>query len=186
MSASRQCQSSHVSHENVTQSPNPFQHYFQCLGNFTLLASASLPNPPQRFACLCTHTALQLRLRHFPPISALTTPYAFTHPLLPSLRSRGALPTCLCRRLPSQHASDTTNHPYTCVVPSQHASNTTYNPYACVEPSQHASNTANHPYTCVVPSQHASDTAKHPYACVVPSQHASDITYHPYACVVPS
>ncbi|MBW0559678.1 hypothetical protein O181_099393, partial [Austropuccinia psidii MF-1] len=27
--ASRQCQSSHVSHENVTQSPNPFQHYAQ-------------------------------------------------------------------------------------------------------------------------------------------------------------
>ncbi|MBW0535811.1 hypothetical protein O181_075526, partial [Austropuccinia psidii MF-1] len=27
--ASRQRQSSHVSHENVTQSPNPFQHYSQ-------------------------------------------------------------------------------------------------------------------------------------------------------------
>ncbi|MBW0507483.1 hypothetical protein O181_047198 [Austropuccinia psidii MF-1] len=33
--ASRQRQSSHVSHENVTQSPNPFQHYLQRLGNFT-------------------------------------------------------------------------------------------------------------------------------------------------------
>ncbi|MBW0536861.1 hypothetical protein O181_076576, partial [Austropuccinia psidii MF-1] len=27
--ASRQRQSSHVSHENITQSPNPFQHYSQ-------------------------------------------------------------------------------------------------------------------------------------------------------------
>ncbi|MBW0582406.1 hypothetical protein O181_122121 [Austropuccinia psidii MF-1] len=39
--ASRQRQSSHVSHENVTQSPNPFQHYAQRSCNFTSLASAS-------------------------------------------------------------------------------------------------------------------------------------------------
>ncbi|MBW0483694.1 hypothetical protein O181_023409 [Austropuccinia psidii MF-1] len=38
---SRQRQSSHVSHENVTQSPNPFQHYAQRSCNFTSLASAS-------------------------------------------------------------------------------------------------------------------------------------------------
>ncbi|MBW0507172.1 hypothetical protein O181_046887 [Austropuccinia psidii MF-1] len=44
--SSRQRQSSHVSHANVTQSPNPFQHYSQCSGNFTSLASASPPNPP--------------------------------------------------------------------------------------------------------------------------------------------
>ncbi|MBW0560126.1 hypothetical protein O181_099841 [Austropuccinia psidii MF-1] len=93
-SASRQCQSSHVSHENVTQSPNSFQHYSQCLGNFTSLASASPPNPPRRFACLRTRTALHMRLQHCPPISVLTTPYAFTPPPLPSLCSRGALPTC--------------------------------------------------------------------------------------------
>ncbi|MBW0511888.1 hypothetical protein O181_051603 [Austropuccinia psidii MF-1] len=61
-SASRKRQSSHVSHENVTQSPNPFQHYSQCLGNFTSLASASPPNPPQCFACLRARTALQMRL----------------------------------------------------------------------------------------------------------------------------
>ncbi|MBW0529698.1 hypothetical protein O181_069413 [Austropuccinia psidii MF-1] len=79
-SSSRQRQSSHVSHENVTQSPNPFQHYLQCLGNFTSLASASPPNPPRRFACLRARTALQMRLPHFPPISILTTPYAFTPP----------------------------------------------------------------------------------------------------------
>ncbi|MBW0572757.1 hypothetical protein O181_112472 [Austropuccinia psidii MF-1] len=48
--ASRQRQSSHVSHQNVTQSQNPFQHYLQCLGYFTSLASASPPNPPRRFA----------------------------------------------------------------------------------------------------------------------------------------
>ncbi|MBW0541107.1 hypothetical protein O181_080822 [Austropuccinia psidii MF-1] len=52
----------------------------KCLGNFTSLASASTPNPPQRFACLCTRTALQMRLQHCPPISVLTTPYAFTPP----------------------------------------------------------------------------------------------------------
>ncbi|MBW0532794.1 hypothetical protein O181_072509 [Austropuccinia psidii MF-1] len=93
-SASRQRQLSHVSHENVTQSPNPFQHYSQCLGNFTSLASASPPNPPRCFACLQARTALQMRLRHCPPISVLTTPYAFTPLPLPSLCSHDALPTC--------------------------------------------------------------------------------------------
>ncbi|MBW0523876.1 hypothetical protein O181_063591 [Austropuccinia psidii MF-1] len=39
--ASRQCQLSHVPHENVTQSSNPFQNYLQRLGIFTSLASAS-------------------------------------------------------------------------------------------------------------------------------------------------
>ncbi|MBW0574594.1 hypothetical protein O181_114309 [Austropuccinia psidii MF-1] len=92
--ASRQRQLSHVSHENVTQSPNPFQHYLQCSGNFTSLACASPPNPPRCFACLRARTALQMRLRHCPPISVLTTPYAFTPPPLPSLCSHGALPTC--------------------------------------------------------------------------------------------
>ncbi|MBW0559518.1 hypothetical protein O181_099233 [Austropuccinia psidii MF-1] len=33
--ASRQRQLSYVSHENVTQSPNPFQHYSQRSGHFT-------------------------------------------------------------------------------------------------------------------------------------------------------
>ncbi|MBW0592059.1 hypothetical protein O181_131774 [Austropuccinia psidii MF-1] len=80
MSASRQCQSSHVSHENFTQSPNPFKHYSQCSGNFTSLASTSPPNPHQCFACLRARTALQLRLLHCPPISILTTPHAFTPP----------------------------------------------------------------------------------------------------------
>ncbi|MBW0468898.1 hypothetical protein O181_008613 [Austropuccinia psidii MF-1] len=121
-----------------------------------------------------------------PLISALTTPYAFSHPPLPSLCSGGALTTCLCHRLPSLHASDTANHPYACVVPSQHASNTTYDPYACGEPSQHASDTTYNPYACGEPSQHAFNTASYPYACVVPSQHASDTANHPYACLVPS
>ncbi|MBW0517625.1 hypothetical protein O181_057340 [Austropuccinia psidii MF-1] len=73
-SASRQHQLSHVSHENVTQNPNPFQCYLQCLGNFTSLACASPPNLPRRFACLRARTALQMRLQHCPPISVLTTP----------------------------------------------------------------------------------------------------------------
>ncbi|MBW0557577.1 hypothetical protein O181_097292 [Austropuccinia psidii MF-1] len=79
-SVSRQRQSSHVSHENVTQSPNPFQHYSQRSGSFTSLASAS---------------------PILPPISVLTTPYAFTTPPLPSFHLRGALPTCLQHSLPS-------------------------------------------------------------------------------------
>ncbi|MBW0560507.1 hypothetical protein O181_100222 [Austropuccinia psidii MF-1] len=36
----------------------------------------------------------RMRLQHFPPISVLTTPYAFTPPPIPSLCSRGALTTC--------------------------------------------------------------------------------------------
>ncbi|MBW0584172.1 hypothetical protein O181_123887 [Austropuccinia psidii MF-1] len=38
---------------------------------------------------------VQMRVWHCPPISVLTTPYAFTPLPLPSLCSRGALPTCL-------------------------------------------------------------------------------------------
>ncbi|MBW0570907.1 hypothetical protein O181_110622 [Austropuccinia psidii MF-1] len=70
-----------------------------------------------------------------PPISALTTPYAFTPLPLPSLYSHGALPTCLRCHLPSLRASASANHPYACVVPSQNASNTANHPYACVVPS---------------------------------------------------
>ncbi|MBW0487023.1 hypothetical protein O181_026738 [Austropuccinia psidii MF-1] len=132
--------------------------------------------------------------RHHPPDETptlsphlpLTTPYTFTPPPLPSLRSCGALLACLQRGLPSLCASSAANHPYACVMPSGHASKTANYPYTCVVPSQHASNTANHPYACVVPSQHASNTVNHPYACVVPSQHASDTDNHPYTCVVPS
>ncbi|MBW0501984.1 hypothetical protein O181_041699 [Austropuccinia psidii MF-1] len=144
--APQQHQSSHVSHENVTQSQNPFQHYPQCLGNFTSLASASPPSPPQFFACLRAQPTLQMRLQHCPPISILTTP---------------------ARRVPSQHAPDTTD-PYARGVPSQHAPNTT-DRYACVVPSQHAPDTTD-PYCCVVPSRYDPNTTD-PYACVVPSRH---------------
>ncbi|MBW0537780.1 hypothetical protein O181_077495 [Austropuccinia psidii MF-1] len=133
-SLSRQRQSSHVSHENVTQSPNPFQHYSQCLGNFTSLASASPPNPPQRFACLRAGTALQMRLQHCPPSpsSPLLTlshprPYhLYAHVVHSrhhlSLRLCSALPTCsqhhlsLRSRSASQHAPDTT-YPYAVGTP---------------------------------------------------------------------
>ncbi|MBW0563679.1 hypothetical protein O181_103394 [Austropuccinia psidii MF-1] len=212
--ASRQHQLSHVSHENVTQSPNPFQHYLQSSGNFTSLASASPPNPPRRFAFLRARTALQMRLRHCPPISVLTTPYAFTPPY-----------HLYAHMVPSRYASDTASHPYACVVPSRdclpslcsrsalptcsqhHLSlcsrsalptllniltlaecppNTSAHPYACGVPSQHASDTAYHPYTCGVHSRHASDTAYHSYARGVHSRHAPDTAYHPYACGVHS
>ncbi|MBW0569714.1 hypothetical protein O181_109429 [Austropuccinia psidii MF-1] len=74
------------------------------------LVSACPPNLPQRFACLRAHTALQMRLQHCPPISILTTPYAFT-----------PRPYHIYAHLvPSRHASNTASHPYPCVVPSQH------------------------------------------------------------------
>ncbi|MBW0540329.1 hypothetical protein O181_080044 [Austropuccinia psidii MF-1] len=50
---------------------------------------------------LTHHTAVQMRLQHCPPISFLTTPYAFTPPPLPSLRLHSTLPTCLQHRFPS-------------------------------------------------------------------------------------
>ncbi|MBW0585123.1 hypothetical protein O181_124838 [Austropuccinia psidii MF-1] len=167
--ASRQHQSSHVSHENVTQSPNPFQHYSQHSGNFTSLASASPPNPPQHFACLRARTALQMRLRHCPP--SLASPLlTLSHPCPYHLYAHVCPP-------------DTAYHPYARGVPSRHAPDTTY-PYACVVPSRHAPNTASHPYACVVPSRHAPVTAYHPYTQGVHSQHAPNTTY-PEACVVP-
>ncbi|MBW0482601.1 hypothetical protein O181_022316 [Austropuccinia psidii MF-1] len=48
----------------------------------------------------CQSSAIDFTLHHnetptMPPISVLTTPYAFIPPPLPSLCSRGALPTCL-------------------------------------------------------------------------------------------
>ncbi|MBW0573837.1 hypothetical protein O181_113552 [Austropuccinia psidii MF-1] len=157
---SRQSGSHHVSIKTtsivtcVTQRPNPFQHYSQCLGNFTSLASA-----PQRLACQCAPTALQMRLQHCPP-SPSSPLLTLSHP---------------------HHY-----HPYACVVPSLHASNTASHPYAHVVPSQHASDNSYHPYARVVPSRHASDTTHDPYACVVPSRHASNTAYHPYARGVPS
>ncbi|MBW0485119.1 hypothetical protein O181_024834 [Austropuccinia psidii MF-1] len=143
--------------------------------HFNTICNVWVISPPQRLAFLHARTALQMRLRHCPPIFILTTPYAFTPPPLPSLRLR----------MPSRHACNNAYHPYHCVVPSRHASNNTYDPYACVVPSQLASNTDYHPYTRGVPSQHAPDTVYHPYAHGAPSQHAPDTT-HPYACVVPS
>ncbi|MBW0545255.1 hypothetical protein O181_084970 [Austropuccinia psidii MF-1] len=94
-----------------------------------------------------------------PPISVLTTPYAFTPLPLPSLHLHSTLPTCLQHRFPSL-----------CLrVPSRHASNTAYHPYASRVHSQHAPDTAYHPYARGVPSQHAPNTAYHPYAHLVPS-----------------
>ncbi|MBW0539671.1 hypothetical protein O181_079386 [Austropuccinia psidii MF-1] len=88
-----------------------------------------------------------------PSISVLNTPYAFTPPPLPSLCSRGELPTSLILRLPK--------------VPSQYAPDTTY-PYTCVVPSRHPPDNT-HPYACVVPSRHAPDTSYHPHARGAPS-----------------
>ncbi|MBW0569599.1 hypothetical protein O181_109314 [Austropuccinia psidii MF-1] len=170
-SPSRQRQLSHVSHENVTQSPNPFQHYLQCWGNFTSLACASPPNPPDASHAYAPAPPSR-RDSDTAPISVLTTPYAFT-----------PRPYHLYAHVVhSRHAPDTT-YPYACGVPSQHAPDTTY-PYDCVVPSQHPPDTAYHPYARGVHSRHAPNTT-YPYACVVPSRHAPDTTY-PYACVVPS
>ncbi|MBW0497040.1 hypothetical protein O181_036755 [Austropuccinia psidii MF-1] len=106
----------------VTQSPNPFQHYLQLLGNFTPLASTS----PMLSMLTHPHRPPD-ETPTLPPISVLTTPYAFT---------------------PRPY------HPYACVVHSRHASNTASHPYAHVVPSPHAYDTAYHPYACGGPSQH--------------------------------
>ncbi|MBW0538477.1 hypothetical protein O181_078192 [Austropuccinia psidii MF-1] len=120
------------------------QTHFNTICNFRVISPHWLL-PPRRLACLRARTALQMRLRHLPPISVLTTTYAFT-PHLPY-------------------------HPYACVGPSRHASDTAYLSYVCGVPSRHPPNTAYHPYACGVLSQHAPDTASHPYTCGVPSQH---------------
>ncbi|MBW0497857.1 hypothetical protein O181_037572 [Austropuccinia psidii MF-1] len=118
-STSRQRQFSHVSHENVTQSPNPFQHYSQHLGNFTSLASAS-------------PTLSMLTRPHRPPDETPTLPPSLSSPILTLSHPLPDHPyACV---VPSQHAPDTAYHPYSRGVPSQHAPNTTY-PYACVVPS---------------------------------------------------
>ncbi|MBW0553833.1 hypothetical protein O181_093548 [Austropuccinia psidii MF-1] len=70
------------------------QTHFNTIGNVQVISPHWLP-PPQRLACFRARTALQMRLRHCPPISVLTTPYAFTPPPLPFLRSKSALPTPL-------------------------------------------------------------------------------------------
>ncbi|MBW0577520.1 hypothetical protein O181_117235 [Austropuccinia psidii MF-1] len=72
------------------------QTHFNTIHNIQVISPHWLP-PPQRLACLRARTTLQMRLQHCPPISVLTTPYAFT---------------------PRPY------HPYACVVPSQHASST--------------------------------------------------------------
>ncbi|MBW0555329.1 hypothetical protein O181_095044 [Austropuccinia psidii MF-1] len=51
--------------------------------------------PPRHLAFLGARDTPQMRLRHCPPISILTTPYAFTPWPLPSLRLCSALPACL-------------------------------------------------------------------------------------------
>ncbi|MBW0560382.1 hypothetical protein O181_100097 [Austropuccinia psidii MF-1] len=127
-----------------------------------------------------------------PPISVLTTTYAFTQPPLPSLCSRGALPTSLIlmlTKVPSRYAPDTAYHPYACACPP----NTAYHPYARGVHSRHAPDTT-YPYACVVPSQHhlslrlcgALPTCSRHHLSLrsrSASQHAPDTTY-PYASVL--
>ncbi|MBW0581605.1 hypothetical protein O181_121320 [Austropuccinia psidii MF-1] len=59
--------------------------HFNTICNICVFAPHWLP-PPQCLACLRACTALKMRLQHFPPISVLTPPYAFTPTPLPSLR----------------------------------------------------------------------------------------------------
>ncbi|MBW0564473.1 hypothetical protein O181_104188 [Austropuccinia psidii MF-1] len=139
------------------------------------LASASLPNPLQCLAFLCAHTPLQMRPRHFPPNSALTTPYASTHPCLPSLHSCSALKMrlqfrshhSLCFRTPTSYS------PWLTIVmlmwgpqvmPLTPPLPPLMPPRTCGSPSLHL----------WMPTQNASEAAYHPYACVVPSRNASN------------
>ncbi|MBW0498032.1 hypothetical protein O181_037747 [Austropuccinia psidii MF-1] len=120
-SASRQCQSSHASHENVTKRPNPFQYYSQCLGNYTSWCYPAASTPPP----LTIFTLLQIphnSLRFHTPASS--SPQLTIVTLL-----RG--PQVMPPTLPSPAAY----HPYACGVPSRHASDAAYHPYACIVPS---------------------------------------------------
>ncbi|MBW0577845.1 hypothetical protein O181_117560 [Austropuccinia psidii MF-1] len=78
------------------------QTYFNTICNVLVISPHWLP-PPRCLACLCARTTLLMRLRDCPPISVLTTPYAFTHLPLPSLRLRSTLLTCLQHRFTSLH-----------------------------------------------------------------------------------
>ncbi|MBW0516935.1 hypothetical protein O181_056650 [Austropuccinia psidii MF-1] len=89
--------------------------------------------------------------------AALTPPYASSHPPIMPLM----LLTILTLSVPSQHASDTPDHPYACGVPSHHASDTAYHPYTCSDlltclqhrlPSLHLYSTRPTCLQCCLPS----------------------------------
>ncbi|MBW0483197.1 hypothetical protein O181_022912 [Austropuccinia psidii MF-1] len=122
MSASRQCQLSHVSHEYVTQSPNPYQHHLQVLGNYNSwckpagwheMTSAPPPDHLTPLPCLLSsmnwlphpHLILSDPSHAYVPAppsryaSAVVPPYLPPH-FLPSLHSHGSLKIFLqCRHL---------------------------------------------------------------------------------------
>ncbi|MBW0588891.1 hypothetical protein O181_128606 [Austropuccinia psidii MF-1] len=100
---SRQCQDNvncHICHMRMSLKA---QNHFNTIRNIWVISPHWLP-PPGHLEFLCTCTALQMRLRHCPPISVLTTPDAFTPPPLPSLRLRSILPTSLQHSFPSLHS----------------------------------------------------------------------------------
>ncbi|MBW0552188.1 hypothetical protein O181_091903 [Austropuccinia psidii MF-1] len=76
------------------------QTHSNTIGNVRVISPHWLP-PPQCLACLRACTALQMTLHNCPPISVLTTPYAFTPLPLPSLRLCSTLPTFLQHSFPS-------------------------------------------------------------------------------------
>ncbi|MBW0489821.1 hypothetical protein O181_029536 [Austropuccinia psidii MF-1] len=136
------------------------------------LASASLPNPLRRLACLHACTPLQMRLQHCPHHSLCFRTCSSSSPQLTVLTLLWSPQV-----MPLAPPSPPLTPPCTRVILSA-----TYHPHACAVPYQHASNTAYHPNACGAPSQHASNATYHPYACIVPARHASNTAYHPYGC----
>ncbi|MBW0462523.1 hypothetical protein O181_002238 [Austropuccinia psidii MF-1] len=116
MSASRQHQLSHVSHENVTQSPIPFQHYSQGLGNYTSWCKAAhvyAPAPPSRCHSDTDPHPFPHHSLHF------HTPAA-EHANAPGVPSRYSSKATLPLLTPSPTFIILSA---ACTVPSQHASN---------------------------------------------------------------
>ncbi|MBW0483690.1 hypothetical protein O181_023405 [Austropuccinia psidii MF-1] len=96
----------------------------------------------QRLACLCACTPLQMRLRHCPPISALTTPYAsIPLPLTIFTLLQGPqdettiLPSPLLMLLHPRLIFSLAYNPYTLEGPSSYSSDTDLTPpYASLHP----------------------------------------------------
>ncbi|MBW0486312.1 hypothetical protein O181_026027 [Austropuccinia psidii MF-1] len=177
-SASRQLQLSHVSHENVTQSPNPFQHYSQCLGNYI-----SWCYPAVLHAHICAQedfcpTAWSSHPFTMPTLMLELDSASHPNPLqcLAFLRARTPLQMRL-QNYPPSLPSPLLTLPHPCFIFSL-----VYNPYAPAGPLTYASKaTLTHliqpPLTIItlaVPSQHSSNATYQFYAHVVPTRHASD------------
>ncbi|MBW0477557.1 hypothetical protein O181_017272 [Austropuccinia psidii MF-1] len=148
-----------------------------------------------------------MRLRQCPPISVLTTPYAFTPPPLPCLCSHGALLTfsqhhlslhlCSALMTSSRHCLPYLHSRSALTTCSRHhlslrlcsALPTSLRLQRALPTcSRHHLSLRSRsalPTPLILTLAECPPDTTYPYACGVHSRHAPDTTY-PYACVVPS